>query len=84
MSEDDAKIGECDCCGYEPVMTSPYDDRIAAYANKVPELLWLCDFCAGTHASTAKRYPEQFPNGVGDILAAICYVGNALAVRSAS
>ncbi len=67
------RIGECDCCQFEPVLIRDYQMGVLT-RNETKS---LCNLCAGTMAGNAYEYPEQY-RGQKETLMAICHVGNAI------
>lgn len=67
---------ECDACGFKTneLTNHQYEDNNFKDCD-----MWLCKLCAGTHSGTASQYPDQYNEGdSGEILHAICYVGNMI------
>ncbi len=74
--------GSCESCQFEGAALKAYrQNRWIGSRQDTSEKethAWLCSLCASTMAGTAAEYPEQYGDHAGDILQAICYVGNAI------
>lgn len=68
------KPEECECCEFETAELKAYENF--SMSNTSTTHKWLCKLCASTMAGVALEYPELHKNG--DILKAICHVGNAI------
>ena len=73
MKSGERMEGECDSCHFGPVAIQVYDGADDIPARMYPEKK-LCDLCASTPAG------NEIDGGTdrGDVLATICYVGNAI------
>ena len=54
---------ECDACGVEDdcVVFEDYDETTRGAETKV---FRMCDYCHGSFAGNAARYPRQYPDGI--------------------
>ena len=62
-----ARWTHCSCCGFRTNC-----DRFQEGEKEG----WLCVLCRNTMAGTAHFFPSGHPDG--DVLAGICFVGNAI------
>jgi hypothetical protein len=56
----DAKPDYCESCESHGVKLEPYDRGPPYNAPDAKEPRWLCQFCAGTFAGNATKYPDQY------------------------
>lgn len=71
----------CEMCQSEVATLKAYSNTSAmgVGAKTHESHKWLCLLCASTMAGTACEYPNQFRSDRDyDILATICFVGNAI------
>jgi hypothetical protein len=76
------KPEECESCNFKTAALVAYrQNRYLGSRQDTSEKethKWLCLLCASTMAGTAAEYPEQYGDHAGDILQAICFVGNMI------
>lgn len=77
MAAEPEKPDACESCDFVTAEIAKYSMMrfFPAQPNRVK---WLCELCASTMAGSAFEYPEQYPDKSGEILRAICYVGNSI------